>query len=506
MKLSRRLIRLASTTIVPLVILAGCASFNVRKIPNESQYSDAYWNDKKQQQADRINGFRYYLPRPYVAVKQEFPVSGGEFFVTGTVSSDDELISINTKSLSEEGKSALGTVGATDADGCIRLSTSSIGFASFSGEQGLLQRESEMNSSADYSAELTSTGTPAKAIAAQAEHLAATVSPGTMAPDSKAVSLSATIVASAPFVGKLANVQLALVPLDASGVPLPAEAIRLTSTKENKVYEADKSPGEYAATADRDTVKSDKTRYFAVGVIMKATERGKTEATEVLFHRTGYDLTVIAAPAKKGDENKEDTPPLSTVTGETSGDPTTSPLIKLDGNNFFDVLLLPDFEEQYAMKTRGIKQSVNFGFENGWMVEKANYQVDNSKLAEFLTTTAQKVLSAGAGGAPGLFGGLGKELIGQTLKDKLMNLKRPNGLSPSFEVSEVTAERTVTLKVSWVATAAPGLYPILKLNENFREQAWENPEHIEIPFRPYTRIAFNVKRTVDITAVGVGAP
>ena len=49
------------------ILLIGCADVSVRK-------DDGTKN---------MDGFRYYLPRPYVLVKEEMPVGGGEVVLTG---------------------------------------------------------------------------------------------------------------------------------------------------------------------------------------------------------------------------------------------------------------------------------------------------------------------------------------------------------------------------------------------------------------------------------------
>lgn len=73
-----------------LFALSGCADVSVRKVPTPAQYDN--WDDPKQAQADAIEGVRYYLPRPYVAVKKEFPFSSKTFLIHGTLSADGHTV------------------------------------------------------------------------------------------------------------------------------------------------------------------------------------------------------------------------------------------------------------------------------------------------------------------------------------------------------------------------------------------------------------------------------
>lgn len=51
----------------------GCAEIEYRKVPTPSQYKD--WDDEKQREADAMEGVRYYLPRPFVHLKQPVAVA-----------------------------------------------------------------------------------------------------------------------------------------------------------------------------------------------------------------------------------------------------------------------------------------------------------------------------------------------------------------------------------------------------------------------------------------------
>lgn len=67
------------TPVVPLLPLAvllafaGCARLNYVKVPTPTQYDQ--WSDAQQKKADAMKGVRYYLPRPFLSLKQSTPVA-----------------------------------------------------------------------------------------------------------------------------------------------------------------------------------------------------------------------------------------------------------------------------------------------------------------------------------------------------------------------------------------------------------------------------------------------
>jgi len=86
----------------------GCAEVKIRKIPASVNYQD--WRNGDQARADNIPGFRYYLPRPYVAVKQEFPVAGDDFLVAGTIGNNGEVVSVSSASIPQSIRKLAGTM------------------------------------------------------------------------------------------------------------------------------------------------------------------------------------------------------------------------------------------------------------------------------------------------------------------------------------------------------------------------------------------------------------
>lgn len=65
------------------LLMTACSTTIVRKIPVGTD---------KQAEADAIEGFRYYMPRPYFAVKKEFPVESNTLLVEATFSADGNYL------------------------------------------------------------------------------------------------------------------------------------------------------------------------------------------------------------------------------------------------------------------------------------------------------------------------------------------------------------------------------------------------------------------------------
>ncbi|MFN0012190.1 MAG: hypothetical protein ACKVS8_11170 [Phycisphaerales bacterium] len=91
-------IRLRSTLLaVAAVLPLGCATVTVRKVPTPTQYSKELWNaGNLQQQADAMEGVRFYLPRPFVSVFESFPVATDVYLVNGTVSADGKYVYVDS--------------------------------------------------------------------------------------------------------------------------------------------------------------------------------------------------------------------------------------------------------------------------------------------------------------------------------------------------------------------------------------------------------------------------
>jgi hypothetical protein len=72
----------AKMFLIPLVVclLFGCARIDYEKVPTPTHYDN--WTDEDQRKSDSMKGVRYYLPRPFLHLKQSIPVSQRVAFVT----------------------------------------------------------------------------------------------------------------------------------------------------------------------------------------------------------------------------------------------------------------------------------------------------------------------------------------------------------------------------------------------------------------------------------------
>lgn len=159
---------------------------------------------------------------------------------------------------------------------------------------------------------------------------------------------------------------------------------------------------------------------------------------------------------------------------------------------YFNVLWLPDFDEQYVVTAKpGFGNSgvvLNFG--QGWSLQGLDAKVDNSAavkpLLDFYSSTIgalQKVATAKIQGPLAMLGGgpQSKPATG----DKTAK-------------SEFKGGTPVTVKVTRVRIAAPGLYPILKPRE--METLPAERSRILAPVPPLTNVAFNTYDAVVIEA------
>ena len=89
--LSLSIARIAVVIVLSLVGL-GCATVTVNKVPTPSQY--VTWSDEMQTSADNMEGFRFYLPRPFIHVYESFPVRADILLAEGVVSADGRFVVI----------------------------------------------------------------------------------------------------------------------------------------------------------------------------------------------------------------------------------------------------------------------------------------------------------------------------------------------------------------------------------------------------------------------------
>lgn len=164
---------------------------------------------------------------------------------------------------------------------------------------------------------------------------------------------------------------------------------------------------------------------------------------------------------------------------------------------YFNIVWLPDFDEQYAVKvSQGLGSSgVLLGLGQGWSLQSLDATVDNSALAkpllDFYASTIgalQKVATAKIEAPLALLTG---------------GSPHSAAVKPGKSAQTYAGGTPVTLKVTKVRIAAPGLYPILKPTElaSAATHAGDiDHKRILLPKPPFTNIAFNTYDVIVIEA------
>lgn len=163
---------------------------------------------------------------------------------------------------------------------------------------------------------------------------------------------------------------------------------------------------------------------------------------------------------------------------------------------YFNIVWLPDFDEQYAIKvSQGLGSSgVLLGLGQGWSLQSLDATVDNSALAkpllDFYASTIgalQKVATAKIEAPLALLTG---------------GSPHSAAVKPGKSAQTYAGGTPVTLKVTKVRIAAPGLYPILKPSELAAVPSVtpQESQRILLPKPPFTNIAFNTYDVIVIEA------
>ncbi|MCH8045718.1 MAG: hypothetical protein IID44_18560 [Planctomycetes bacterium] len=97
--------------LLAIVVQAGCARVTVKKVPTPTQYG--HWSDRMQRKADKMEGIRFYLPRPFVQVRQSFPIRTENYLVSGKVSPDGKYVIVGGVSATSGLAKYIGTVAGT---------------------------------------------------------------------------------------------------------------------------------------------------------------------------------------------------------------------------------------------------------------------------------------------------------------------------------------------------------------------------------------------------------
>jgi hypothetical protein len=475
-----------------LLVLAGCASVDVVRV-----------NDKNR---DSVKGFRYYLPRPYVVVKNAYPVAGADYLVPAIVQQDGRF-QVEEKFLSPDIKAQLEEAGISLAFSRdeIRVSPDMIGQPTTSVDvAAAAQQQSSTPSSSSSPA-----ATAPSSVANDAMMAGSKAEPTTLTKDLKTFLVTAKVTknstAASIQISDPGAVVVGLVPIDAEGNPKASAFIALESLPSSSTpWKAD-ADGSYVATGSRELLPGPGP--YAIALKFSGTVAQVT-GTPLILHQATPTFSVLGPtgkPKAPADAKKPEKAPDSSGQAEvgstkallaTSGDPDTDPFTKLD-NGFFDILYLPDLEEQYAINVNGGlgTAGMQLGLESGWMLERATAEVDNKELGKFIFRNIDK------------FTDIGALALKAAINPVLAGI--PAG-SEAAQQSRTPGNRA-TLRITYSLEAQPGLYPILKMSEvsarssNSGSRA-SSDRFLYLASLPDTRVSYNVKRTLTVQLVSLGSP
>ncbi|WP_426175976.1 hypothetical protein [Massilia sp. TWR1-2-2] len=221
--------------------------------------------------------------------------------------------------------------------------------------------------------------------------------------------------------------------------------------------------------------------------------QGATETTPVT-------TPTPAAPGepKKVDEKDEPAKPSTTSTTDTpssgkygiSVTNTTAIFTPTLGRRFFDIVWMPDFDEKYVVQGKPGLGNANIAvtMTQGWGLYGLDAKIDNSAVVKPLLDFYSTSFAA----------------LGKLATSKIMPLSAVSGAPQgALDTAAMTAGTRVSIKITKVTVAAPGLYPILKPKEvtgaSDATPLAEGQRRF-LPLRPYTNVAFNTYEVVVVEA------
>jgi hypothetical protein len=441
---------------------------------------------------DSAEGFRFYLPRPYVVVKEPFFVAGSEVIVAGVVR-DGQIVEIDARGLDPAFQ---------------QMFPSNKGTIFISGRNIRSALPTKPPAAPPRAVQQAGEEKKAKPLDDGSLLEGSKVDPNLLDRDKTEFQTSVILSEKAPFVA-IAHVKIALAPLDDDGKPKLDELVELPETKVTAAWKAKTKKGVYTANGRRSDLKNSD---YTLVLLFDATK--DEESTLHVVHGSTLHLHAVGVkteekPAEKKEEKKEEEKKekeeekakdskvkTSTVSASasTSGDPTTNPLISVSSS--FDVLMLPDFDEQYAIDHEsgiGIA-SLELGMENGWMVEKASVEIDNSRLGQFIVATSEKLVD------------FGLEVARAATSLKLPSLfAKDDAEQQSGDLVEGSA---VLLKIRYAVEAQRGLYPVLKRSETSTKAPVSSFKNgtVYVPYPPLTVVAYDTRRYVDVELLAAREP
>ncbi len=473
--------------VVALFVSTGCAKVRVKKVPYQLNYyldkepqddkqgggdglqkgtvderADEFkfgiykWN-KMQEEADKMEGVRYYLPRPYVVVKKEFPVGGGVFFLKGTAKGG-KLLTIETGSLPLEYQ---GLFPATPSLKNVKDMTKNAGKSKTRGKKRLQSKNAGKDAAKGTADDGKDAGEKIKVTLVE-DKKNLTVAVKNTLTDKTVNSKDETIIfqvnlAQAALANRKVDVNLTdlyLIPR-VQGEHKVENKVKFTAT--TPAVKPDDDKKKYTWTGE---IKAEKIPTFASVAVELKDKDGKEN---LLLHNGGTDIVnpfAGAAPAKKEKQDKaktetEETKTMSTAAVKTGGDPKTPPIIKVC--DLYDITFLPDYSEQYVIQVRGGlgKAKADIGLEYGWNVEQFSTEVDNTELGKFIFENVSKVVDLG-------ITALSPAEAAAEAIDASPEITDDSAAGKTLQSKGV---KTVWLKVVVLDMAVPGLHPLAKMRD-----------------------------------------
>ncbi len=426
-----------------LAVLGACAYAKVVKIPHPSSYGYApgskEWRDVLEK-GDRIEGTRFYLPRPFVIVKREFAVGGESFFVSGSYREGSLTIigevPADHAAAFPQRQVALGEL--RDPNGLTRDGDSK------AGDEAALHRQSESPQNGGGSG-----SKPDRFISKDAYITVDSISPPSVEAKGQVVAFQVTVAKDPVDEGVDGTLKDELWIVPFKGAAPDTSAV-------TKAVFLRREPGASGKHVLKGQLSADELpAFYTLGVVVEKTTGEETE--RLLFHTSRHKGANPFAesdkpkdePTKKPDQAAKK--PLTSATLSTMGDPATSPYTKV--GDLFDIALYPDFTEQYAMRTQGNLgyAKADLALENGWLVERVSMEMDNRELGLLIADTARKVVDAG--------------LAAASPAAAAADLASAAPLADQLRLQSEAGDRPVTLRVDYVEYAIPGMHPLLKPEE-----------------------------------------
>jgi hypothetical protein len=465
-----------------LLLCTACGSVTVRKVTDTDT---------------KTKGFRYYLPRPYVVVNKPFAVAGDDFFAFGDVSSDGKVISLTATGLPDPIKHKFGVVQDAAGNEILLVPTALVRATLSETTPSRVPRAATAQSGTDATNSVVGI--------ANDTWVTAPVTPNPLPQNQDLFKVKLTLAKAAGFDDvQAATIQIGLLPAKTDGTPDENSFIPLSTKTEVAWVNWVKgtTDGAYEVAGTRTALTEGAS--YAPAIRFKGKRTGETTENTFLAHRSNVEFSAIGVAARGTKSIGQQQNPSSTSPGtieETmsstglvvGGDPQTDPHLKI--NDYFDIVYLPDFNQQYAVEVKaGLGMAAGgIGMENGWMVEKAAIQVDNRQLGQFIFRNLQNLAniglaaispeSAAASAAAGLTGAPG---------------------TPSAAIAQAGRDQQpVLLRIRYLLEAQPGIYPILKSSEAEAAAKQTKPDYVLVPYPPVTAVGYNVRQTLAIELVDV---